>query len=90
VVEVVVEVDDVVDVVVEVDVEVVTGTVVVVADSSEVDVPASTDDEVDPGLVELVASLLHEAMAKASTTTKSGASRFGFTVGSLARVVVIT
>jgi hypothetical protein len=84
----VVDVVDVVEVDVEVDVEVVTGVVVEVTDTVAVDVSAETDDEVEPVSIDLGASLLHEAMVKATTTT--AAMRFGFTVGSLARPVAIT
>ncbi|MEY2444500.1 MAG: hypothetical protein QOE00_1080 [Ilumatobacteraceae bacterium] len=87
-VDVVVDVVEVVDVVVDVDVEVVAGTVLDGADAEEVDVSAASDVEVEPGLVVFGASLLHEATAR--TTRTSGARIFGFTVGSLARVVVIT
>jgi hypothetical protein len=84
----VVDVVDVVEVVVEVDVEVVTGVVVEVTDTVDVDVPSETDDEVEPVSIDLGASLPHEAMVKARTTTV--AMRIGFTVGSLARRVAIT
>ena len=78
---------DVVEVV-DVEVDVVTGTVVVVATSTdEVDVTSAIDD-VEPESVVFAALLLHAAIVKAMRTTT--APRIGFTVGSLPRAVSIT
>ncbi len=87
-VDVVVDVDEVVDVVVDVDeVDVVAGVVVVVTAGADVEVLTALDD-VDESSVVAVESLLHEAMVRATST--NGAKRIGFTVGSLARPVMIT
>lgn len=86
-VEVVVDVVEVVEVVVEVDVDVVAGVVVVVTAGADVEVLTAVDD-VEEGSVVAVESLLHEATVRATSTR--GARRIGFTVGSLARPVMIT
>lgn len=73
-------VDDVVDVVddvVEVETAVVAGVVVEVVDTSDDDVTADTDDEVEPESVVLDPSLLQPALITAMRAT--AARRFDFT-----------
>ena len=67
------------DVVVEVDGAVVTGMVVVVVSTDEVEVSRATDDEVEPeSVVDALSSLPHAA--RATTKRMKGSRRVDFTV----------